>query len=494
MDGREAWLSSPPIEARIRDVHHHELHPAASGRRTPGDEGRRPARPAGPGRAPRLGAALACVVVFALGAPPAGAAPKPKPHSGQYNLDILGFNEGEPYRLEGAEAEAVLGDPGAALFRFDSANWMLDKQPGGFVKLAGVVGRFPERPATDLVAVYQLDLDGDGTAEMLLIPGAALADGRERYAPTLLELGREVYKAVWSPTELKGARYRLVDVRDLNGDGRAEIVLSGESGKSGFYQFFELVGKGKAGFRSLQVDHVDSLHYVDLDSDGRIEVVVRERVGRKGPAYQWTYVDHLHRWTGRRFVAADEDFPRYHDEETLPTLLGDLIDHFDAKRPILEEKVEAIEAVRRQVLGWSNRPWKFHSKKVKALRALKRKRFSKARSKLEALVAAYPYDAQVLIGLAQVYAQQADWERALDAAIRALTVEPRSRQGWWWSAVAFSQLSERSSAVASLHNAVTLCGPRDEGIAFLKARRAEPGMAAPLQQAIDTALRELASR
>ena len=39
--------------------------------------------------------------------------------------------------------------------------------------------------------------------------------------------------------------------------------------------------------------------------------------------------------------------PRYHDEQTLPTLIGDLIDNDDASMPILEEKLVAIEALER---------------------------------------------------------------------------------------------------------------------------------------------------
>ncbi|PKN58053.1 MAG: hypothetical protein CVU56_07880 [Deltaproteobacteria bacterium HGW-Deltaproteobacteria-14] len=421
----------------------------------------------------------------------AEAAPKPKPKQLQYDLDILGFNDGEPYRLQGAEAEAVVGDPGAEIWQFQNDNWMLKNQPGAFTKLSDVVGRFPERAPTDLIAVFQVDLDGDRTAEMLLVPDDVLNDGKHRYGPTLLKLTKEGYHAIWAATELPGERFGVVDIRDLNDDSRPEILVTGESGKTGFYQFMELLGQGKKGFASLPVDHVDSLHYVDLDRNGQVEVVRRQRVGRRGPAYQWTYVDHLYRWDGARFVAADQAFPRYHDEQTLPTLLGDLIDHYSAQAPILEEKVTAIEDVRRQVLSWTKRPRGFYQKKVNALRELQKKSLAPARAKLEALDKAYPYDVQVLIGLAQVLAAEGEWEKVLDAAIRALTIEPRNRQGWWWLGVAFSQLSERSSAVASMFSAVSLCGAKDEGLAFLKARRGEPGMEAALQDAIDQAMKEL---
>ncbi len=293
---------------------------------------------------------------------------------------------------------------------------------------------------------------------------------------------------MWAATGLSGERFRVVDIRDLNGDLDPEILLGGEGGQAGFYQFMELAALGPQGWVVLDVPHVESLHYVDLDGDGKIEIVQRERVGRKGPAYQWTYIDHLHRWTGSRFEPADALFPRYHDEQTLPTLIGDLIDNHDARLPILEEKLTAIAKVRELTAQWSNAPRGFHAKKLQALNLVQKKQMRQARTKLDALDKIFPYDAQVLLGLAQVRATADEWEGVLDAALRALSVEPKNREAWWWTGVAFTALQERSSAVASLHLAVRLTGRRDEGVAFLRARRAAPGMDSELQTVIDEAI------
>ncbi|MCC6625050.1 MAG: hypothetical protein IT385_27630 [Deltaproteobacteria bacterium] len=416
-------------------------------------------------------------------------APKPKAYHGSYTLDILGWNDGDPYRLRGAEAEAILSDPGAQLFQFQSADWMSKNQRGAFVKLQEVLGRFPERAPTELVKVLSFDIDGDRAPEALLIPTAFLADG-QRFAPTLLRLGSEGPTALWAATELPGERYRVQDLRDLNADGRLELVLAGESGQSGFYRFFEILGHGPQGFQTLNVEHDDELHYVDLDQDDKIEIVVRERVGRKGASHQWTYVDHLQRWTGFRFENCEALYPLYHDEQTLPTLIGDLLDSHDARMAILEEKVAAIATVRQTTSTWSPVPKGFHTKKVQALQQLQRKKMKAARQKLEALVGAYPYDAQVLVALAQVGAATEDWDRVLDAATRALTVEPKHRDAWWWAGRAYAGLQERSFAVASMHLLVRLGATRDDGIDFLKARRGEPGMDADLQAIIDQALAE----
>jgi len=416
-------------------------------------------------------------------------APKPKAYHGGYTLDILGWNEGDPYRMRGAEAEAILSDPGAVLFQFQSSDWMSKNQRGTFVKLADVLGRFPERAPTELVKVLSFDIDGDRAPEALLVPTPFLAEG-QRYAPTLLRMGPDGATSMWAATELPGERFRVQDLRDLNADGRLELVLAGESGQSGFYRFFEIVGFGPQGFQTLNVEHDDELHYVDLDQDDKIEIVLRERVGRKGASHRWTYVDRLQRWTGAPFESAEALYPHYRDEQTLPTLIGDLLDDHDARAAILDEKVQAILGVRQTTASWSPVPKGFHTKKVQALQELQRKKLKTARLKLEALVASYAYDAQVLVALAQVGAATEDWDRVLDAATRALTVDPKNRDAWWWAGRAYAGLQERSFAVASLHLLVRLGPARDDGVDFLKARRGEPGMDADLQAIIDQALAE----
>ncbi len=435
--------------------------------------------------------ALAATLVLLLLGTSALAAPRPRQESARYDLDILGFNDGDPYLLDGAAAVAVLADNEAVVLRIASKDWMDRSGEGRLVRVTDVVARYPNRSPAELVAVYRVDLDADGVPEVLLVPNnERIADGH-RYAATILRVGTKGgYSAQWSAGTLPGERFRVVDIRDLNADGRPEVLLAGEAGRSGYYQFHQLIGRAAAGFERLDVRHVDSLHYVDLDRDKRVEVVLRERVGRRGPAYQWTYVDHLYAWTGEGFVPADDRFPRYHDEETLPTLIASLVDHFDAKQAILEEKLEAIESVRASVLRHVKRPSDFGRRLVPALAALQKDRIDIARDQLEALERDYPYDVQVLLGLAQVHASLDDWEPVLDQAIRALTVKPRDRQAWYWCGVAFSQLEERSSAVASFRNLVRLTGPKEEGLAFLRARRGEPGMEGSLQRAIDEALRQ----
>jgi hypothetical protein len=430
---------------------------------------------------------LAPLLALAL-ATTAHAAPKPRAHRGEYDLSILGFNDGDPFRLKGAEAESILSDPDSRIFQFQTTDWMSPQQRGVWVKLADVVARFPERAPNELFKVYKLELGTDRTPEVLIVPTGVLGEQQQRFAPSVLRLGQAKTETLWAATSLPGERFKVLDIRDLNGDRDPEVLLVGEGGQAGFYQFMELVGHAQSTWLVLDVPHVNSLHFVDLDSDDRIEIIVRERVGRRGPASQWTYIDHVHRWTGAAFEPADRLYPRYHEEQTLPTLVGDLIDNHDARLPILEEKVAAVVRVRAATLEGTNPPSGFHDKKVKAINLIQKKQYKPVRQRLEALDKSYPYDAQVLIGLANVSTQLGDLEEALDAALRAVTCEPKNREAWWWTAVALTTARERSSAVASLVLAARVTGPRDEGLAYLKARRNSPGMDADLQSAVDEAI------
>jgi len=457
----------------------------------------------------RLGTALASALTLAglmVAVPRAQSAPPPTKNAMGYALGILGFNDGEPYRIAGAQADAILADASARIWRFKAAAWMDKSNAGEFVSAARVAEKYPNRPAHDLFGVFVADLEGDGTSEVLIVPRNGVIKDKRRYAPTFLKRKKGGgYEPLHAMSKLKGERYAVVDIRDLNGNGTPEFLFRGEAGSRGFYQFHELLGRAGKTFATLPIKHVDSVHYVDLDKNSIPEIVVRERVSRRGPANHWTYIDQLYAWSGEQFTSAIARFPRYHDVQTLPTLVGELIDHSRAELPILRDKVKAIGKVRSSVMAGRKKPRNYDRKVVRALADYEKGRVDKARLNLQELERQFPYDIQVLLGLARLHAQtalempsgakrQAVFEKALDAAIRALTVDPVSREAWWWTGVGFVQVRERSSGLASLSNAVRLTGPRKEGLAYLKARRGEPGMDGELQAAIDATLAKLGER
>ena len=354
--------------------------------------------------------------------------------------------------------------------------------------------RFPERSLGDLFRVYRFDVVGDRSPEILIVGTAALFELGVRLAPTLLAVEPSGLQVIWHGGELLGDRFRVADLRDLNGDLDPELLLVGEAGQGGAWQFMALLGHGPRGFQQLVAQSADSLLYMDLDRDGQIEVVHRERVGRRGTAHQWTYIDTIWRWSGELFTRQQAAFPRYHDEETLPALIGQLIDQFDARRPVLDEKTDAIRRVRAETMAGREPPKRFDVKRKEALALAQKLKTRQARSALEALVAAWPFDLEVHLALARIHGEERAWSRALEAATRALTLDPNAREAWFRTALVLAKLQERSSAVACAVLSVTLGGDLGEGLAFLKARKSEAAQDADLQAVLDEALRELDKR
>lgn len=451
-----------------------------------------PRRPA-PAEGPLRSVAVAVLTIAALlaGHGDAQAGPKPRREFQAYDLSIVGFNDGDPWRMKAAEVEGLLEDPDVMVWEFEGSDWMARPRKGKLVPAQDVAGRLPERAAADLFRVYRFDMDGDRAPEFLIVGGPRLVEAGVKVAPTLISIGPKAARVLWHGGELSGERFRVADIRDLDGDLEPELVIAGEGGQSGAYQFMAIVARAAKRFEVFLVQHVDSVHFVDLDRDGKVEIVHRERVGRKGAAHQWTYVDHLLRWNGTSFESALAAFPRYHDEQTLPGLIGDLIDNHDARLPILEEKVDAILKVRASTQEGRPQPRAFRQKKVQALAQLQRQQLKKARAGLEGLHAAWPFDAQVQLGLARLHAADGGWLRVLEHATRAVSLDPRSREAWYEVGAALVQLQERSSALGALVLSVVLGGSREEGVAWLRARRGEPGMDSELQARIDEALGEL---
>lgn len=192
--------------------------------------------------------------------------------------------------------------------------------------------------------------------------------------------------------------------------------------------------------------------------------------------------------------SVDVAYRAYHDAQTLPTLVEGLIDCSECRKSILDEKVAAIERVRQLFLDHTKRPRGFKKRAVAAIAALQKDQVASAVEKLKAAHKEYAYDLQVLIGLAEAYAQTEAWEDVLHYATRALTVAPRQREAWWWAGSALLSLEERSSALACFALLVRLGDNEGDGAALLRARRGQPGMEGRLQHAIDETLKLLKLR
>jgi len=126
------------------------------------------------------------------------------------------------------------------------------------------VGNAPSAPVPDQFIVH--DLDGDGRAEILVVtpaPSAAVnvfdGDGVQIWVHPL--------EAVSSPTRLTA--------RDVNGDGQAEVVVTTEGQERAY--LLSSTGKRLAEYRTWQTS--GAIDYADLNHDGWGEIIVGTETG-----------------------------------------------------------------------------------------------------------------------------------------------------------------------------------------------------------------------
>lgn len=91
---------------------------------------------------------------------------------------------------------------------------------------------------------------------------------------------------------------RILDLQDATGDGRPEIIfVAGRGAKT--TGFFTIWGWEAGRYRELFRDYSEpGPLFKDLDGDGRVEMVLRERVGSGAASFMW---DTAYRWNGQTF-------------------------------------------------------------------------------------------------------------------------------------------------------------------------------------------------
>ena len=135
------------------------------------------------------------------------------------------------------------------------------------------------------------DLDGDGTADMLL----RHADGRWHYYRMD---GRRIVEADSGSANLtRNLDWRLAGLGDLNGDGRDDVLLRHANGR---WHYYRMDGRRQVRADSGSANLTRNLDWRlaglgDLDGDGRDDVLLRHADGR------W----HYYRMDGRRQLKAD---------------------------------------------------------------------------------------------------------------------------------------------------------------------------------------------
>jgi tetratricopeptide (TPR) repeat protein len=377
------------------------------------------------------------------------------------SLDVSehAFNRGDALRLTTAELMSVLREEGAKIWRYHDGDWIKPDRAGHGVSPDELENwaRGGER-LWKLVEGYRFDWNQDGRAEVLLVPRyEQLAPGHFS-APTMLGRdGAGSWKIVEYPRALPGESFELEDIRDQNGDGRLEVVLSGRGGTNTYYTYFSVWAVDDRGqTKRLVTKAPDTLHVLDLQRSGRYQLLIRMLTSQQGQPHTWTWVDHLTQWNGREFKRHAKLFAHYHDQVSKRRLVDELIDCSGEDPFILRVKVEVLRQIHAHVL--SERPIQVAQSNVtdraRSLAALGQ--LVTATELLEEELRGSPYDVSLLDALAEVKMAQQLHGEALSVLYRLLGVAPDSGSAWFKAGLCFARLQERTNAVASFVNSVRI--------------------------------------
>ena len=342
-------------------------------------------------------------------------------------------------------------------FELEGDNWLVTGRGGKLIDLETLGDRYSSQRIGELLDVYRLDLNLDQSPEYFVFVRGKSEDGRQ-YSATILTEQNGKLSFLYRPLDLPGERFRMMDVRDHDGDGRPEIVIAGEGGEGDFYTYFAVIGmNGKGELQQQVLQAPETIHLMDMNRDGKNEFLVRKVVSKRGerPLY-WTLVDRIMVWDGLTFQEEPREFAGYHNEETKPRLIDELLDFHGEDLLLLETKVEVLRQVHAHVVAQSPISVKRDSSVVFARVALEKGRKKRARALLERALKEDPYRVDALYEMAKLEMWASREREAIALLYRALGVKPESGPLWMTLGLCYSRIGEADTAVAAMCNSVRL--------------------------------------
>ncbi len=396
------------------------------------------------------------------------------------------FNAGDLHRLAAPDWVPVAQREDVRVWVWDDRNWTDPARVGRLVRVRDVV---PDgTPLKDAFAVFHAPIDTAPGDEWIWVPRTTQGrDGRVP-APTIVHRDGGRWTVVWRPTALAGLRYRLEDLRDLDGDGRFEATFSGQFGSNGFYSSYAVVGVATSGaWRTLVTSPPDTVHLHDPDKDGVFELVVQHLVSRRGPVALWVTTDRMFRWNGSEFEPDPVPLaPVWYAQVTARRLLDELIDHFDVDGFLLHTRTEVLRQVHARVIEISPPHLANTDPVARATRLERAGRWQQASAVLERALDGNPWDIAVLRKLMRYDLGWKRWGDALELAYRVLGIEPEDGATWTVAAVCFGERGDRTEAVAAFVLAVRLAhdpAARRAHLEALRKRARNPVLKAALDEA-----------
>ena len=159
---------------------------------------------------------------------------------------------------------------------------------------------------------------------------------------------------------------------------------------------------------------------------------------------------------GIEFREEPIEFLAFHDEETKPRLIDELIDFHAVDLLLLETKIEVIRQVHSHVVAQRPIGVKRDSSVVFARVALEKGRKKRARNLLERAIKEDPYRVDALYELAKLEMWAGREREAIALLYRGLGVKPQSGPLWMTLGLCFSRLGETETAMSAMSNSARL--------------------------------------
>lgn len=147
------------------------------------------------------------------------------------------------------------------------------------------------------------DVDGDGVQETIAVECPDRERGAAGHLFVLDPVGGDMRKFVLLDDFPQGSLY-FIDARDLNCDGTLEIIASSPvSAHSDRMYVFRWDGRSYACVGEFTSD-APSIEMTDVDGDGKVEVVVKQRDYAGGPIDR--SIARVYKWVAGRYELAQE--------------------------------------------------------------------------------------------------------------------------------------------------------------------------------------------
>jgi len=377
------------------------------------------------------------------------------------NLKEYPANNGQYYRVPRKERYDLL-DSGK-LF-----TWKKDEHDKGTYIPLKDIKNF-EGKAIDIKKyfnLYCLDLDGDGVEELCVVPGNIPVYEEEEkssdewfgesyyYRATILKKSGNGYKP-WKVAAIEGDYANVLDIRDMNGDGITDLLLSSGAGASSYNDIVELFYFDKIAKTIKSQVFSQWVTLYDFNIDGIYEFVVSYPEGCNSAHAYWASWQDIWEWNGKKYALSFGKYAEYYDLVYIPQKIESMIEFGDMatavtdRVPLIKKAWKIVlksglyEVIDDKTAGAENKKGLHAMDKGDSEGALKH--FKKA-----AIMS--PQDPEFLNNLGFAYEYSREYEKAIDCYLNTLARDPARSVAWYNMACSKALIGKKDQAVNCFYN------------------------------------------